>query len=38
MTFGILHAGHALIGMAAAQLCGEEFLVGLDRQRGDTAG
>ena len=24
--------------MAAAQLCGEDFLVGLDRQRGDQAG
>jgi hypothetical protein len=27
-----------LVGMAAAQLAGEDFLVGLDRHRGDTAG
>ncbi len=27
-----------LVGMAAAQLAGEEFLVGLDRHRADTAG
>jgi hypothetical protein len=31
-------AGQVLVGMAAAQLCGEDFLVGLDRQRADTAG
>jgi hypothetical protein len=31
-------AGQVLVGMAAAQLCGEEFLVGLDRHRTDTAG
>ncbi len=30
--------GELLVGMAAAQLAGEEFLVGLDRQRGDVAG
>jgi len=27
-----------LVGMAAAQLAGEDFLVGLDRQRADVAG
>lgn len=31
-------AGQVLVGMAAAQLCGEDFLVGLDRHRTDTAG
>ena len=31
-------AGQMLVGMAAAQLAGEDFLVGLDRQRADTAG
>ncbi len=30
--------GEVLVGMAAAQLAGEEFLVGLDRQRADLAG
>ena len=30
--------GQLLVGIAAAQLAGEEFLVGLDRQRADTAG
>jgi hypothetical protein len=30
--------GDLLVGLAAAQLAGEEFLVGLDRQRGDVAG
>jgi Transposase DDE domain group 1 len=30
--------GQMLVGMAAAQLAGEDFLVGLDRQRADTAG
>jgi hypothetical protein len=30
--------GEVLVGMAAAQLAGEEFLVGLDRQRDDAAG
>src|SRR4051794_17463435 len=30
--------GQNLIGIAAAQLAGEDFLVGLDRQRADTAG
>lgn len=30
--------GEMLVGMAAAQLAGEEFLVGLDRQRDDAAG
>src|SRR4051794_24535831 len=33
-----LGAGQLLVGMAAAQLCGEDFLVGLDRHRADTAG
>ena len=31
-------AGQVLVGMAAAQLCGEDFLVGLDRHRADAAG
>lgn len=31
-------AGQVLVGMASAQLCGEDFLVGLDRHRADTAG
>jgi len=31
-------AGELLVGLAAAQLAGEKFLVGLDRHRGDTAG
>jgi hypothetical protein len=30
--------GELLIGIAAAQLAGEDFLVGLDRQRADVAG
>ena len=30
--------GQLLVGIAAAQLAGEDFLVGLDRQRADTAG
>jgi hypothetical protein len=30
--------GQVLVGMAAAQLAGEDFLVGLDRQRADVAG
>src|SRR5512132_126566 len=30
--------GQVLVGMAAAQLCGEDFLVGLDRHRADPAG
>jgi hypothetical protein len=30
--------GQLLVGMAVAQLAGEDFLVGLDRQRADTAG
>jgi hypothetical protein len=30
--------GQLLIGLAAAQLTGEDFLVGLDRQRADAAG
>ena len=33
-----LTAGQFLVGIAAAQLAGEDFLVGLDRQRADTAG
>jgi len=31
-------AGQVLVGMAAVQLCGEDFLVGLDRHRDDLAG
>jgi hypothetical protein len=31
-------AGELLVGMAAAQLAGQEFLVGLDRYRADVAG
>jgi len=31
-------AGQLLVGIAAAQLAGEDFLVGLDRQRVDAAG
>jgi hypothetical protein len=31
-------AGELLAGIAAAQLAGEDFLVGLDRQRADAAG
>jgi Transposase DDE domain group 1 len=31
-------AGELLVGIAAAQLVGEDFLTGLDRQRADTAG
>jgi hypothetical protein len=31
-------AGQLLVGIAAAQLAGEDFLVGLDRQRADRAG
>ena len=31
-------AGELLTGMAAAQLAGEDFLTGLDRQRADAAG
>ncbi len=31
-------AGELLAGIAAAQLAGEDFLTGLDRQRADTAG
>lgn len=30
--------GQLLVGLAGAQLAGEDFLVGLDRQRGDVAG
>jgi len=30
--------GQLLVGLAAAQLAGEDFLVGLDRQRADAAG
>jgi hypothetical protein len=30
--------GELLVGLAAAQLAGEDFLVGLDRQRADEAG
>jgi len=30
--------GELLVGMATAQLAGEDFLVGLDRQRADAAG
>jgi hypothetical protein len=31
-------AGQVLVALAAAQLAGEDFLVGLDRQRADVAG
>ena len=31
-------AGELLVGMASAQLAGQDFLVGLDRVRADTAG
>ena len=31
-------AGELLVGIAAAQLAGKDFLTGLDRQRGDAAG
>jgi len=31
-------AGELLVGVATAQLAGEDFLVGLDRQRADAAG
>lgn len=31
-------AGELLVGVASAQLAGEDFLVGLDRQRADIAG
>jgi hypothetical protein len=31
-------AGELLVGLATAQLAGEDFLVGLDRQRTDRAG
>jgi Transposase DDE domain group 1 len=31
-------AGELLVGLAAAQVAGEDFLVGLDRQRADVAG
>ncbi|MGH8967971.1 MAG: transposase, partial [Actinomycetes bacterium] len=30
--------GEVLVGLAAAQMAGEDFLVGLDRHRGDVAG
>ncbi len=30
--------GQLLVGLAAAQLAGEDFLVGLDRRRDDVAG
>ena len=30
--------GQLLVGMAAAQLAGEDFLVGMDHQRADVAG
>jgi hypothetical protein len=33
--FGV---GEVLVGLAAAQMAGEDFLVGLDRQRADVAG
>jgi hypothetical protein len=33
-----LGAGELLTGTAAAQLAGEDFLTGLDRQRADAAG
>lgn len=33
-----LSAGEFLVGLASAQMAGEEYLVGLDRRRADTAG
>lgn len=33
-----VHRRQVLVGVAAAQLCGEDFLVGLDRHRADPAG
>jgi hypothetical protein len=33
-----LSGGQLLVGLATARLAGEEFVVGLDRQRGDAAG
>jgi hypothetical protein len=33
-----LSGGQLLVGLAAAQLAGEDFLVGLDRRRADAAG
>ncbi|MDJ0358473.1 hypothetical protein [Paenarthrobacter sp. PH39-S1] len=33
-----LSGGQLLLSMASAQLAGEDFLVGLDRRRADTAG
>ena len=33
-----LSGGQALMAMASAQLAGEDFMVGLDRRRADTAG
>ncbi|MGH3846903.1 MAG: hypothetical protein ACRDS0_36595, partial [Pseudonocardiaceae bacterium] len=33
-----LSGGQLLVGLASAQLAGEDFLVGLDRQRADVAG
>ncbi|MGH3841805.1 MAG: transposase [Pseudonocardiaceae bacterium] len=33
-----LSGGQLLVGLACAQLAGEDFLVGLDRQRADVAG
>ena len=33
-----ISAGGNLAGLASAQLAGEDFLAGLDRQRADTAG
>ena len=35
---GGVAGGQVLAGMAAAQLAGEDFLVGLDRVRADAAG
>ena len=34
----VFSGGQVLTGMAAAQLAGEDFLVGLDRLRADQAG
>lgn len=33
-----LSAGEFLVGLACAQLAGEDYLIGLDRRRADTAG
>lgn len=37
-AIGRCSGGQLLVGLASAQLAGEDFLVGLDRQRADVAG